>query len=203
MKLTAQRPARHHQGFTLIEMLVVIGIIAILASMAMPVYNTVMRKAYETQARAMMNGLTTAISGYQTEYNHYPNPNSSTTGNTKMDTSQDSGLIVCLMGTNTSTTSGNPNPRAIQFYNPPIAKSGHNGYDSTTGNLYDPWGEPMWVLMDLTGAGFLANPYYGSPSYPMETQQNLGQGCIVWDWGADKIDGTNGGQSTDDLRSWH
>ena len=77
-----------------------------------------------------------------------------------------------------------------------------NGYDAVSGNLYDPWGSPMWVLMDQVGQGYLMNPYYGAPAYPSETQQNLGIGCIVWDFGADKQDGTQG-PSSDDLRSWH
>jgi prepilin-type N-terminal cleavage/methylation domain-containing protein len=205
MKLFARFPARLHRGFTLIELLVVIGIVAILAGVATPILITVMRKGYESQARNMMEGLKVAIEGYKAEYNHYPNPdNNPTTGNQPIDTMKDTGLIACLMGSSgTSSSLGSkPNPRNIQFYNPPIAKNGKNGFDSTTGNLYDPWGSPMWVLMDLGGQGYLANPYYGTSSYPSETQENLNTGCIVWDFGADGIDGKSS-QSTDDLRSWH
>lgn len=207
MKLSAKLPARLCRGFTLIELLVVIAIVAILAGIATPIYNTIIRKGYESQARAMMEGLKGAVAGYQAEYNHYPNPNNSpTTGNQSMDTTKNSGLVACLMGPSgaSSALSGsNPNPRNIQFYNAPIAKGGKNGFDTNTGNLTDPWGQPMYVLMDLAGQGYLINPYYGSPNYPSETQQQLGTGCIVWDFGADKLPGINGGQSTDDLRSWH
>ena len=155
----------------------------------------------ETRARAMMNGLTTAISGYNTEYGHFPNPKG-LHANQKISTLHNSGLIECLMGLKPSDSTDDPNPRRIQFISPPDAKHGKAGYDAATGDLLDPWGQPLWILMDVEQKGYLENPYYGAPDYPSETQKELGMGCIIWDFGADRIDGTKA-RSTDDLRSWH
>jgi len=81
MKIQTLQRAR---AFTLVEMLVVIAIIAILASILLPVLSTIKTKAKIAQAKQEMANLETAIKAYESEYNRPPGyqgaERSSTTG---------------------------------------------------------------------------------------------------------------------------
>jgi len=63
---------RGARGFTLIEMLVVIGIIAILAGILLPVIARAKTNAKKTTAKAEMQNLISAISAYEAEYSRPP-----------------------------------------------------------------------------------------------------------------------------------
>jgi prepilin-type N-terminal cleavage/methylation domain-containing protein len=63
-------PAR--PGFTLIEMLVVIGIIAVLAAILLPVITTAQRKARMTACQANLNQLALGLKMYKTDFRAYP-----------------------------------------------------------------------------------------------------------------------------------
>ncbi len=62
------------RGFTLIEMLVVIAIIAILAGMLLPAIVKAKTKAMITQAKTEMGSISAAISQYHSTYGRYPTP---------------------------------------------------------------------------------------------------------------------------------
>jgi type II secretory pathway pseudopilin PulG len=68
---------RHAWAFTLIELLTVIGIIAVVAALIFPVANTVKRQAFIHNAQAQMSQLQTALERYKSAYGFYPpsNPN--------------------------------------------------------------------------------------------------------------------------------
>jgi len=61
-------------GFTLVELLVVIGIIAILASVIFSVGSSAIRAAERVKAAQIANSLQTACVNYYSEYNTYPVP---------------------------------------------------------------------------------------------------------------------------------
>jgi len=63
------------QGFTLIEMLVVIAIIGILASLIFPVTAAVARARIRSSARAQLAQIETAIADYKTKLGYYPPDN--------------------------------------------------------------------------------------------------------------------------------
>ncbi|MFQ5902478.1 MAG: type IV pilin protein [Candidatus Binatia bacterium] len=58
-------------GFTLVELLVVIGIIGILAAIAIPQFAAYRRRGYESQARVAVRDLVTAQEAYYVNYNGY------------------------------------------------------------------------------------------------------------------------------------
>src|SRR5579871_2354995 len=76
--------SRHgRQGFTLVELLVVMGIIAILAGVAIAGMTSAIRFAKRTKATTMANQISTAVQNYYTEYGVYPTADA--TGGTAQD----------------------------------------------------------------------------------------------------------------------
>jgi prepilin-type N-terminal cleavage/methylation domain-containing protein len=60
------------RAFTLVELLVVISIIALLASMALPAFSRAMDTAKKAKANAMISQLKVAITAFDTEYGTWP-----------------------------------------------------------------------------------------------------------------------------------
>jgi prepilin-type N-terminal cleavage/methylation domain-containing protein len=71
-KLSAPRQPRKRAGFTLVELLTVIAIIAILASMLMPVLAAVTKKAKIVKAKHEISALVSAIEAYDQAYGRFP-----------------------------------------------------------------------------------------------------------------------------------
>ena len=181
----------------MIELLVVISIIAILASLAMPTYTVIMRKAREVQAKAVMSSLVTAIKSFQVEYNKLPqvNPSAATPPNdgSPFDTGSGNLVMGCLTATDTTNNTTN-NPRLIRFFDPPPLKSG-SGFDTSSFILTDPWGMPFNIALDDNNDGVINNPYAtgGTSSEP----PTIPGTAIIWSGGSNKIL-----LDTDDVKSW-
>jgi prepilin-type N-terminal cleavage/methylation domain-containing protein len=72
MKTHSFLPARGPRGFTLIEMLVVISIIAVLAALLLPVLSIIKTRVKIKVAKVDMANLVAAIHQYETEYSRMP-----------------------------------------------------------------------------------------------------------------------------------
>jgi len=63
-----QRPRRAPRGFTLIEVMIVVALVAILAAVALPSYQTSVRKARRADARAALVTTAQLMERYSTEH---------------------------------------------------------------------------------------------------------------------------------------
>mgnify|MGYP001589835429 FL=1 len=63
--------ALKEQGFTLVELMIVVAIIGILAAIAIPNYQTYQAKARQTEAKLGLSGVYTSLQAFQTEKNSY------------------------------------------------------------------------------------------------------------------------------------
>lgn len=150
MKTTYQRKTvgTSRLGFTLLELLIVISIIAILAAIAFPATSMVMNQARKASASQQAAGLVNAVKLYETQYSALPTGNSP--GEQPVPTDPD--FIDILTGVDTQN-----NTKEISFLEGKVAKpkSGsrpaRNGFvDEGNGSqsLVDPWGNHYMVIMD-------------------------------------------------------
>lgn len=65
---------RGRRGFTLVELLTVIGIIVLLVSILMPVVSSVRQKAHATDTSALLANIASGIQRYYADFNAYPGP---------------------------------------------------------------------------------------------------------------------------------
>jgi general secretion pathway protein G len=70
---------RNNKGFTILEMLAVIAVIMILASLTIKSYRAVVKKAQIERARADIGRLEAAIQAYMVDFKAYPPGNSNAT----------------------------------------------------------------------------------------------------------------------------
>ena len=67
------RAKKNEEGFTLIELMIVIAIIGILAAIAIPQFAAYRAKGYNTAAIGDIRNLRTELESYYAEWSEYPN----------------------------------------------------------------------------------------------------------------------------------
>ncbi|MBX7211147.1 MAG: type II secretion system GspH family protein [Verrucomicrobiaceae bacterium] len=142
-------------GFTLIEILIVVSILAVLMAVALPALTSAVKKAHITETKASLAWLRTAISAYESEYGCMP-VNRTTSTDAVIETDGGDPLIYVLLG----QTKDGLNPKRINYFEARVAISRRNGVslDDSTAALHDAWGRPFHVLLDLDGDHLIANP---------------------------------------------
>jgi prepilin-type N-terminal cleavage/methylation domain-containing protein len=123
---------RFSGGFTLIELVTVIAIIAVLAGLLMPALHRARVKALDAKAKSMIASLQLALSMYETDYGVYPqsaNINGQVNGNSKSPNISGYYNLVKALSV---TTGGGP---YMQFKNSDLDGS----LSASMPVLLDPW----------------------------------------------------------------
>jgi prepilin-type N-terminal cleavage/methylation domain-containing protein len=161
MKLT--RHGDRLSGFTLIEMLLVIVIIAVLAALLLPAVNKAIQASERQKAQTTAYQLATAFRNYQTEYGTWPDSSSNGLG------------VSATMVTALTKLDSTLNPRGIVFLEV-------DQKSVKTGSYCDPWGGVFQVQFDQT--------YKGSVTAP--DGKTVPAGVVVWSYGPTGAANSNG-----------
>ena len=190
MNKTPCRLGRARRGFTLIEMLVVISIIAILAGLLLPVFAKVKLKARISQAKNEMQNLTAAFTQYDTAYSRYPgnvNGQDYTYGYpgapSANSTTTNSDLMVIINALDTGAAGINShnvkNPQKLVLYSAKTAGDTNSAGLSTIDNqLRDPWGHPYVISIDYDGDGYCKDAMYSLPALHTPPAPVNGKGLV-------------------------
>lgn len=172
--------ARRGTGFTLVELLVVISIIALLAAILLPAINAVFRKAEKAQAQSEVKSLESAVKAYLNEYSKFPSSPSD-----KIYSTDNSELMYTLraIASGTENSSHKANPRQINFLEITDSSLKNN-------NFVDPWETPYWIAVD---GNFDNSINLGTPYGTLQ-----GRSVAVWSAGPDR----NVSSTNDNLTSW-
>jgi prepilin-type N-terminal cleavage/methylation domain-containing protein len=188
---------RQHRGFTLVELLIVIAIIMVLASLGFAGVQTAMKRAKTVQS---LNIATNVAQGIQNFYDEYGSLPSTSATASEIDTNSGEGvtLLRVLLGQEGSGTSA-INTKSIRYLDIKAAKGKKAGLDygtsgSTVNGLYDAWGEPFYVVFDDDYNDEIPNPIRFSTTEPAIIR---GAKAIVYSKGADRKKNTK-----DDVKSF-
>ena len=152
-----KRNARQRRGgFTLMELLVVMTIIAILASMSVPLANIVMKRARIMHAEHMALELRKAVGTYSAEYGRYPlDSGRGSSAARDAEVESDLALMNVLLASDEATGPGGLNPRGLPFFSANKSASEDNPRNGVVytptggGTLYDPWGNLYRLIIDV------------------------------------------------------
>jgi prepilin-type N-terminal cleavage/methylation domain-containing protein len=97
-------------AFTLVELLVVMGIIAVLAGLAFPAIGGAIKAAKRTQASTMISNLKVAVTAYNTEYGTWPVPSGTTADYQLSTTALWADFCTMLNGNRNLTSSATVTP---------------------------------------------------------------------------------------------
>ena len=169
----------HKNSFTLTELLMAIGIIVILAAIAIPSTISAIKKAEMAKAQAEMTTLVEALKNYESTYGVLPlkclgaTPADGKISGTDGTHTAYETLIRILQGENLTVNGKAMNNRQVVFL---------DGKDE--GTFPDPWGNDYYVLLDGDGDGKL------DPTNPDDEPTGLDgkpwrKSILIWSAGPD------------------
>lgn len=197
--LSSIRSNRVINGFTLVELLVVMAVLAILTGIMIPVIGSMVRKAVDSRTENTCFRLKSSISSYFTDYRRFPVRVSDR--NLDSPFFSDHSLMDALLSAESESGPEGLNPKRIAYFTGKQARSAgsgryHSGVklsEGGAGELWDPLSEYYRIGLDLDN-----NNRIFSPSWFSETSKELSGTVFVWSGGRDKDEN----EPEDNLKTW-
>ena len=173
------------RSYTLVEILMVVGIIAILVGLAIPVLNSARSSSRLNKASAECNSIALAIKNFETEYGQMPNPAAASDGasaptatfnnlyaptDNELKQESDVGTTSAYYKLFTMLTMYDPsnhtqkitsgyknNVKKMVFLDPPPSYAEGKTY-------LDPWGKPYTILYRVDGESSMEFSLYAGSS---------------------------------------
>ena len=220
---------KQKQTFTLVELLVVIGIIAILAGLVIPAVIRAQQQGRITQAKSDMANILLALKGVESTYNTMVNGNSFSShsaeaypssgaecirlgGSDASDTAAenqayDSFIAELTVPQSLTATNLNINKRRIKFLDPNPKFDPTEAYDNTDNLPYlwrDPWGKRYIIIINTALKDEIPNP--------ADNNKVLAARAVVYSRGPNGTNDDaknilynvgNPASTHDDIASWH
>ena len=220
---------KQKQTFTLVELLVVIGIIAILAGLVIPAVIRAQMQGRITQAKSDMANILLALKGVESTYNKMVNGNSFSShsaeaypssgaecirlgGRDASDTAAenqayDSFIAELTVPQSLTATNLNINKRKIKFLDPNPKFDPTEAYDNTDNLPYlwrDPWGKRYIIIINTALKDEIPNP--------ADNNKVLAARAVVYSRGPNGTNDDaknilynvgNPASTHDDIASWH
>ena len=180
---------KRRHGFTLLELIVVVGIIMLLASLMMAGLNAGGRRAKNARARNDLDQITISWKAYYTDYRRFPDA----------IFDSEAGITITEMGAEAIQILRGPSDNAALYDNPDWQKKNPRGqeymdFHGAVTNFSDPWNNPYQIVLDDGGGG-----YDGEISVPdgRGGSELIRHSVAVYSMGRDGARGT-----ADDVCSW-
>lgn len=146
------------RGFTLVELLVVISIIAVLLGIGFPIYNKIIDNAKKKSAQTCATQLVQACESFYEEYYYLPMANNNNAQDNQQRTNNQ--FMPALVGLQVAL---GDNPKKLKFFEFQLAEgkgdAAYNGLDRSDNRaeLLGPWLNPSkddryyWVMLNYDG----------------------------------------------------
>ncbi len=176
---------RSAKGFTLIELIIVIGILATLASIAYPTYMSIQENAGRTAAKKVCTDIVSAVESFKQDNNgmlpyntEMVEPNDNDQMFLTTTAGEDANLIKVLTNREDDEDNRLNSTRDIYLRSDEQEEPRDGLFIDANGDLhfYDPWGKPYYVVLCEEDEGCCD---------PFTTRRFRGKNCLVYSTGPD------------------